>query len=91
MSVKSSRKKRRPSRKAPPRLKPISLYPLKPEEVLAAFMQVDPGRVLRAGCREKDQKKRVCVHGPYFVLKLTDPHACMVRAGDQSRLATAFC
>ena len=34
-----------------PRLKPISLYPLKAEECLSLFMQVDPTRV-RAGIRK---------------------------------------
>jgi hypothetical protein len=27
--------------------KPISLYPLKPEEALAAFMKVDPKKILK--------------------------------------------
>lgn len=27
------------------RLKPISLYPLKPEKALSLFMRVDPGKV----------------------------------------------
>jgi hypothetical protein len=33
--------------------KPVSLYPLKPEEALAAFMKVKPGKVM-----EKTQKKK---------------------------------
>jgi hypothetical protein len=31
-----------------PRLKPTSLYPLKPEKALALFMRVDPERVKEA-------------------------------------------
>ncbi len=27
------------------RLKPISLYPLKPEKALSLFMQVEPGKI----------------------------------------------
>ena len=30
------------------REKPISLYPLKPEEALAAFMQIDKQKLLKA-------------------------------------------
>jgi hypothetical protein len=33
------------------RPKPLCLYPLKPEEALAAFMRVDPGKVKRMGSR----------------------------------------
>ena len=36
------------------REKPITLYPLKPEEALAAFMQIDKQRLLRAE-KEKGQ------------------------------------
>jgi hypothetical protein len=32
--------------KSPKRLKPISLYPLKPEEALAIFMQIKPKKSL---------------------------------------------
>ncbi|KKM95261.1 hypothetical protein LCGC14_1189970 [marine sediment metagenome] len=37
------------------RLKPLSVYPLTPEEALAAFMQVDPEKVNR---RLKEAKKQ---------------------------------
>jgi len=36
--------------------KPVSLYPLKPEEALAAFMKVDPENVKKK--ERKLQKKR---------------------------------
>lgn len=36
-----------------PRLKPITLWPLKPSEALRAFMQVDPKRVKRALRKER--------------------------------------
>jgi len=38
------------------RLRLLSLYPLKPEEALAAFMQVDPAKV-KAGMRKLRQKR----------------------------------
>jgi len=38
------------------RLKPISLYPLKPEDALRAFMQVNPdGIVKRRGGKKSDE------------------------------------
>lgn len=37
------------------RLKPLSVYPLTPEDALAAFMQVDPEKVNR---RLKEAEKR---------------------------------
>ena len=39
-----------------PRLKPLSLYPLKPEDALAAFMQVDPAKV-EEGMRKLTRKR----------------------------------
>ena len=33
------------SRDKKSRLKPISLYPLKPEEALSAFMRIDPRKI----------------------------------------------
>lgn len=38
------------------RLKPLSLYPLKAEEALRLFMQVDPAKV-KKGMRQLRQKK----------------------------------
>jgi hypothetical protein len=35
------------------RLKPLSLYPIKPEQALAAFMKVDRKRVLRNERRDR--------------------------------------
>ena len=39
-----------------PRLKSLSLHPLKAEEALRLFMQVDPAKV-RAGVRRMRQKR----------------------------------
>jgi len=39
------------------RLKPLSVYPLTPEEALAAFMQVDPEKVNRRLKEAKKQRK----------------------------------
>ena len=36
------------------RSNPISLYPLKPEEALAAFMKIDKKKLLKAEKEEKD-------------------------------------
>jgi hypothetical protein len=36
--------------------KPISLWPLKPEEALAAFMKVDPKKVMDKERRKKGRK-----------------------------------
>jgi len=36
------------------RSKPVSLYPLKPEEALAAFMKIDKKKLLKAEKEEKD-------------------------------------
>ena len=36
--------------------KPISLYPLKPEAALSAFMKVDPKRIAAAGKKIKKPK-----------------------------------
>ena len=44
------RKKKQPKK----RERPISLYPLKPEEALAAFMQIDKKKLLKA---EKEAKQ----------------------------------
>ena len=38
------------------RLKPISLYPLRPEQALSAFMEIDPKRIKTA--ERKAQKRR---------------------------------
>mgnify|MGYP001557917611 CR=1 FL=1 len=38
------------------RLKPISLYPLRPEQALSAFMQIDPKRIKVK--EKKAQKQR---------------------------------
>jgi len=35
--------------------KPVSLYPLKPEEALSAFMKVDPKKIIK---REKSTKDK---------------------------------
>ncbi len=35
------------------KLKPTSLYPLKPEEALKRFMQVDPEKIKKAERKEK--------------------------------------
>ncbi len=40
----------------PRRLGRLSFHPLKPEEALAAFMQVDPAKV-KAGMRKLRQKR----------------------------------
>ena len=39
------------------RLKPLSLYPLTPEQALSAFMRVDPKTVKRAMERRKRKKQ----------------------------------
>lgn len=36
--------------------KPISLYPLKPEEALSAFMKIDPKKILARERRAKTKK-----------------------------------
>ncbi len=36
------------------RAKPLSMYPLKPEEVLSAFMKIDPKKLKKAEKEEKD-------------------------------------
>jgi hypothetical protein len=46
-------KKKKQPRK---REKPISLYPLKPEAALAAFMQIDKKKLLKAEREEQDGK-----------------------------------
>ena len=46
----------KPKKKKSDRLKPISLYPLKPEQVLSVFMKVDPERV-RVRERKIQKKK----------------------------------
>jgi len=45
----SEKKKKRKKKKEGP----LSLYPLKPEEALAAFMQIDKKKILKA---EKENK-----------------------------------
>ena len=45
-----------PSPTEPSRLPRLSLHPLKPEEALAAFMQVDPAKV-KAGMQKLRQKR----------------------------------
>jgi len=37
--------------------KNISLFPLKPEEALAAFMKVDPRKVLEAELKEREEAR----------------------------------
>lgn len=46
----SKKKKKKDERKYE---KPVSLYPLKPEEALGAFMKVDPKKIKK---KEKDKK-----------------------------------
>ena len=38
--------------------KPVSLYPLKPEEALKAFMKVDPKKILKKEEGEKKNEKK---------------------------------
>ena len=45
------KRKKEPSKK---RMQPLSMYPLKPEEALTAFMEIDKKKLLRA---EKKAKK----------------------------------
>lgn len=40
------------------KLKPISLYPLKPEEALKRFMQVDPEKIKRTERKEKKEREK---------------------------------
>jgi hypothetical protein len=54
MKQKKSQNKRHTPNKH--RLKPLSLYPLKPEKALRLFMQVDPAKV-RAGTRRLRRKR----------------------------------
>lgn len=37
--------------------KNLSLFPLKPEDALAAFLKVDPKRVLDAELKERDKEE----------------------------------
>ena len=41
------------------RMQPLSMYPLKPEEALTAFMEIDKKKLLRAEKKERkiDEKK----------------------------------
>ncbi len=43
------------------RMQPLSMYPLKPEEALTAFMDIDKKKLLRA---EKKAKKRTPLNKP---------------------------
>lgn len=45
------KKKKKPSKK---RMQPLSMYPLKPEEALTAFMKIDKKKLLRAEKKEKE-------------------------------------
>lgn len=47
---------KKPRRK---REKPLSLYPLKSEEALAAFMQIDKKKLLKTEKELKDESDRV--------------------------------
>jgi hypothetical protein len=38
--------------------KPVSLYPLKPEDALAAFMKIDPKKVERRNQKEEKKKQK---------------------------------
>jgi hypothetical protein len=42
------------NKKQKKRAKSLSLYPLKPEEALAAFMQIDKKKLLKAEKEEKE-------------------------------------
>jgi hypothetical protein len=44
--------------KKPKRLKPISLYPLKPEQALSAFMRIDPERIKSAERRVRKKSSK---------------------------------
>lgn len=44
-------------KQAKKRERPLSLYPLKPEDALTAFMQIDKKKLLRAETEEKTQNK----------------------------------
>jgi len=41
------------------RLKPISFYPHKPEDVIRAFLQVDPKKVKEKEREEKKEREKV--------------------------------
>jgi len=49
------KKKKQPKKRA----RPLSLYPLKPEEALAAFMQIDKKKLLEVEKETKDEPKQV--------------------------------
>ncbi len=38
--------------------KPLSLYPIKPEEALEAFMKVDPEKIKRKRKKKTEKKRR---------------------------------
>lgn len=42
---------KKPKPQKPKRLNPISLYPLKPEEAIAAFMKINPKKVKKSQTR----------------------------------------
>lgn len=46
--------KPRKKKQAKKRAKPLSLYPLKPEEALAAFMQIKKKKLLKVEKEEKE-------------------------------------
>lgn len=48
------KKKKEPSKE---RMQPLSMYPLKPEEALTAFMEIDKKRLLRAEKKKKGQTR----------------------------------
>ena len=48
------KKKKEQSKK---RMQPLSIYPLKPEEALTAFMEIDKKKLLRAEKKEKKLEK----------------------------------
>lgn len=47
--------KRKPKQKD--RLKPLSLYPLKPAQALSAFMEIDPRKIKMAEEKAKRKKR----------------------------------
>jgi len=46
--------KNKPKKQSKERMQPLSMYPLKPEEALTAFMGIDKKKLLKAEKKEKE-------------------------------------
>ena len=51
--------KNKPKEPSKKRMQPLSMYPLKPEEALTAFMEIDKKKLLKAEKNEKRNKSAV--------------------------------